>query len=232
MKHIYNLNGQVIARGKSYKDILQDETSTSVHPLHRKYFRRANLSKLDLMGVKIEASSDPYSLRHSDFMGADFSESDLRNAKFCGIDLRAANFTNCNLKGAHFRSCSLDGARFNGAKGAEMQITNCSIRRVKASGVDFYGAELALIGPGEKPGMPADGATFSKCKFEQVKFRGDWNNAAFFDCDLSNSEPGSYSSRGAVWGVSISYNSKIDGMLTANCGGDYYILPAGGRRYS
>ena len=227
MKYVRNLSRKVIARGRSVKDILQDETSIDIHPIHRKYFRRANLRKRDLEGVKIVAASDSWSPRRSDFIGASFSLTNLTNAEFCGLDLRGADFTNSILTGAQFRSCNLNGARFDGIKGKGLQISECSTKLIKATGADFSDAMLALPGTGEEPHMPADGALFQNCNFVRTKFRGDWTNSAFLSCNLASSEPGSHSSRGAVWGVAISLDSNVDEMITANCSGNSWSLPAG-----
>ena len=227
MRYIRNLSRRVIAKGVSVKDILQDETSIDVHPMDRKYFRRANLRKRDLEGVKIVAASDSWSPRRSDFMGADFSRANLTDAEFCGLDLRGANFTDSVLTGAQFRSCNLSGARLDGVIGRGLQISECSIKLVKASDANFSDAMLTLPGTGEEPHMPADGALFQNCNFVLTKFRGDWSNSTFLRCNLEYSEPGSHSSQGAVWGVAISLDSKVDEMLTANCSGNSWSLPAG-----
>ena len=227
MKYVRNLSRKVIAKGVSVKDILQDETSIDVHPMDRKYFRRANLRKRDLEGVKIVAASDPQSPRRSDFMGANFSRANLTKTEFCGLDLRGADFTDCALTGAQFRSCNLRGARFDGVMGRELQISECSIKLIKATNADFSGAKLVLPGTGEEPHMPADGALFQNCSFVRTEFRGDWTNSTFIRCNLKYSEPGSYSSQGAVWGVAISLDSDVDGMITANCSGNSWSIPIG-----
>ena len=227
MKYVRNLSRKVIARGISVKDILQDETSIDIHPMDRKYFRRANLRKRDLQGVKIVASEDSWSPRRSDFMGANFSRANLINAEFCGLDLRGADFTDSLLTAAKFRSCNLNGARFDGAIARGIHISECSIKLIKATDVDFSDAKLLLPGTGEDPHMPADGALFHNCDFVRTRFRGDWNNATFLSCNLAYSEPGSHSSQGAVWGVAISLDSKVNNMLTANCSGNSWSLPDG-----
>ena len=227
MKYVRNLSRKVIARGVSVKDILQDETSIDVHPIHRKYFRRANLRKRDLEGVKIVAASDSWSPRRSDFMGASFSRANLKNAEFCGLDLRGADFTDSVLTGAQFRSCNLNGVRFDEVMGKGLLISECSIKLIKATDADFSDALLTLPGTGEEPHMPADYALFQGCNFVRTKFRGDWTNSTFLRCNLKHSEPGSHSSQGAVWGVAISSDSEVDEMLTANCSGNSWSLPAG-----
>ena len=227
MKYVRNLSRKVIARGVSVKDILQNETSIDIHPINRKYFRRANLRKRDLEGVKIIAASDSWSPRRSDFMGASFTCANLTDAEFCGLDLRGVDFTDSVLINAQFRSCNLDGARFDGIMGRGLSISECSIKRIKANDADFSDAILTPPGTGEEPHMPADGALFQNCNFVRTKFRGDWTNSTFIRCNLKYSEPGSYSSQGAVWGVAISLDSRVDGMLTANCSGNSWSLPAG-----
>ena len=227
MRCIRNLSRKVIARGVSVKSILQNETSIDIHPIHRKYFRRANLRKRNLEGVKIVAASDSWSPRRSDFMGASFVRANLTNAEFCGIDLRGADFTDSVLTDAQFQSCNLNGARFDGVTGRGLLISECSIKLIKATDADFSDALLTLPGTGEEPRMPADGALLQNCDFSRTKFRGDWTNSTFIRCNLAHSEPGSHSSRGAVWGVAISLDSNIDDMLTANCSGNSWSLPAG-----
>ena len=237
MAYVYDLDGELLAqRTGSLANLLQAETSTKIRPLWRKSFRRANLHGLNLEGVKICASSDASSQRRSDFMGADFSGSDLKFAQFCGLDLRAADFSDCNLLGAAFILCDLDGAKFHrvamhehteNKTGYYPSIMRCTTRHMKATGADFTGAMFVLPEPRSDQHMPANMARFEDCEFDRVNFSGDWTNATFLNCDLSNSYPGSHIGRGARWDVAISHDSNIDGMLTKNCDRTHNIIPKG-----
>ena len=232
--HIKSLDTNTLASGPSIKSILEAETSTRITPQHRKSFRRADLEDLDLAGVKICASNDASSTRRSNFMGASFARSNLKNAQFSGLDLRAADFSDCDLRGAYFVMCDLDGACFDRVAmhehtedktGYYPSIVECTIRHMKATGADFTGAMFALPDPGDDQHFPANMARFEDCEFDRVNFSGDWTNALFLCCDLSNSSPGSYVGRGARWDVSICCRSCISGMLTKNCDREYHILP-------
>ena len=236
MAQVFSLYSALLAeREGSLADLLKAETSTRITPLRRKSFRHANLRGKDLEGARICASSDASSQRRSDFMGADFSNSNLKNAQFCGLDLRAADFSDCNLQGASFVMCDLDGSKFHrvamhehteNKTGYYPSVMNCTIRHMKAVGADFTGAMFILPGPGSQH-MSANMARFEDCEFDRVNFSGDWTNATFLKCDLSNSYPGSYVKGGARWDVAISHDSNIDGMLTKNCDRQHNIIPEG-----
>ena len=237
MTYVNNLDGSLLVQGAgSLVDLLEAETSTRIRPLQRKSFLRADLRNKNLEGVKICASSDASSQRRSNFMGANFSGSNLKNAQFCGLDLRAADFSDCNLLGAAFVLCDLDGAKFHrvamhehteNKTGYYPSIVRCTIRHMKATGADFTGAMFVLPDPRSDQHMPANMARFEDCEFDRVNFSGDWTNATFLNCDLSNSYPGTHSGRGARWDVAISHDSNIKDMLVKNCDRTYNIIPKG-----
>ena len=224
---IRNLDGDVIARGTDVKAILEAETSSRVHTLRRKSFKRADLRDFDLEGAKICASNDAHSSRRSDFMGADFSGSKLKAAQFVGLDLRAANFTGCDMRGVHFALCDMRGACLDNVDmsgytenktGHVSWISECILDRLRASDADFQEAQMSAIS--------ADGAVFRNCNFEYAGFKGNWNDATFFCCDLEDSCPGSYSQHGAEFGVHLSCDCNTTDMLLKNCSRVPMELPA------
>ena len=224
---IRNLDSDVIARGTDVKAILEAETSTRVHTLRRKSFKRADLRDFDLEGAKICASNDIHSSRRSDFMGADFSGSKLKAAQFVGLDLRAANFTGCDMRGVHFALCDMRGACLDNVDmsgytenktGHVSWISECILDRLRASDSDFQEAQMSA--------KSADGAVFRNCNFEYAGFKGKWNDATFFCCDLEDSYPGSYSQQGAEFGVHLSCDCNTADMLLKNCSRVPMELPA------
>ena len=227
MIEIQNLDGFLLASGGSVKFILEAETSARIHPMRRKAFKRANLRGLDLEGAKICASSDVNSSRRSDFMGSDFSGSNLRGAQFVGLDLRAANFTGCDMRGVSFVLCDMRGACLDGVDmsgytedktGYVSWISECVLDRLRASEADFQGAQMSA--------KSAANATFRDCNFEDAGFKGDWNDATFFSCNLEDTFPGSYSGRGAKFMVHLTPDCNTTDMLLMNCSGTPTTFPA------
>ena len=215
---IRNLDGDVIARGTDVKAVLEAETSSRVHTLRRKSFKRADLRNLNLEGARICASNDVHSSRRSDFMGSDFSGSKLKAAQFVGLDLRAANFTGCDMRGAHFALCDMRGACLDQVDmsgytedktGHVSWISECILDRIRASDADFQEAQMSA--------KSAAGAVFRDCNFEYAGFKGVWNDATFCCCDLEDAYPGSYSQQGAEFGVHLSYDCNTTDMLLKNC---------------
>ena len=225
---IRNLDGDVIARGTDVKAILKAETSSRVHPLRRKSFKRADLRNLDLEGARICASNDVYSSRRSDFMGSDFSGSTLKAAQFVGLDLRAVNFTGCDMRGVHFVLCDMRGACLDNVDmsgytedktGHVSWISECVLDRMRANDADFQEAQLSA--------KSAANATFRDCNFEDAGFRGDWNDATFYSCNLEDACPGSYTfGQGAKFMVHLSHDCNTTDMLLKNCSCTPTILPA------
>ena len=227
MAEIRNLDNNVIASGADVKAILKAETSARVHPMYRKSFKRADLGGLDLEGAEVCASSDVYSSRRSDFMGTDFSGSKLKGATFAGIDLRAANFTGCDMRGVSFILCDLRGACLDDVDmsgytedktGHVAWISECVLDRMRASGADFQEAQMSA--------KSAANATFRDCNFEDAGFKGDWNDATFFSCNLEDTFPGSYSGRGAKFMVHLTDDCITTDMLLLNCTGTPTTFPA------
>ena len=228
MAEIRNLDNNVIAFGADVMAILKAETSARVHPLRRKSFKRAALSRLDLEGAEVCASSDAYSSRRSDFMGTDFSGSKLKGATFAGLDLRAVNFTGCDMRGVSFILCDLRGACLDDVDmsgytedktGHVSWISECVLDRMRASGADFQEAQMSA--------KSAANATFRDCNFEDAGFKGDWNDATFFSCNLEDTFPGSYSGPGAKFMVHLTDDCITTDMLLLNCTGTPTTFPAG-----
>ena len=226
MTEIKNLDGLHLASGSSVKSILASETSARVHPMYRKSFKRADLRNFDLEGAKICASNDVYSSRRSDFMGSDFSGATLKGAQFVGLDLRAANFTGCDMRGVTFALCDLRGACLDGVDmsgytedktGHVSWISECVLDRLRASEADFQGAQMSA--------KSAANAIFRDCNFEDAGFKGDWNDATFYSCNLEDTFPGSYSGRGAKFMVHLTPDCNTTDMLLMNCSGTPTTLP-------
>ena len=224
---IRNLDGDVIARGADAKAILKAETSSRVHVLRRKSFKRADLRGLDLEGAEICASNDVHSTRRSDFMGADFSGSKLKGAQFVGLDLRAATFTGCDMRGVAFALCDMRGACLDDVDmsgytedktGHTSWISECALDRLQASGSDFQEAQMSA--------KSAAGAIFRDCNFEDAGFKGDWNDATFCCCNLEDTSPGNYSGPGARFMVHLTADCNTTDMLLHNCSGGPTTLPA------
>ena len=225
---IRNLDGDVIARGTDVKAVLEAETSSRVHILRRKSFKRADLRNLDLEGAKICASNDVHSSRRSDFMGSDFSGSNLKAAQFVGLDLRAVNFTGCDMRGVHFVLCDMRGACLDQVDmsgytedktGHVSWISECVLDRMRASEADFQEAQMSA--------KSAAGAVFRDCNFVYAGFKGVWNDATFYSCDLEDTHPGSYSQQGAEFMVHLSPDCNTTDMLLKNCSGVPTQLPEG-----
>ena len=225
--NIENLDGQVIVTGKNIKEMLKAETSARVHVLRRKSFKRADLRNLDLEDARICASSDIHSSRRSDFMGSDFSGSELKGAQFVGLDLRATNFTGCDMRGVTFALCDMRGACLDDVDmsgytenktGHVSWISECIIDRLRASEADFQEAQMSA--------KSASGAVFRDCNFEDAGFKGKWNDATFYSCNLEDTYPGSYSQQGAEFGVHLSPDCNTTDMLLKNCSRVPSTLPA------
>ena len=230
MTKIKSLAGQVLATGASVKEILKAHVATTIRGPQRTSFRNADLRMQDLQGAEITASNNPRSQRRSDFMGASFAGSNLMGAKFSGLDLRAADFSDCDLRGAVFVTCDLDGACFDRVSmhahtddercGHRPYIAGCTIRHMHARDADFTGMTFIILDRDfSVPYMekPAFHAHFHDCEFDRVNFAGDWTDATFIRCDLSNSYPGARYEAGAVFEVHISHDSNITEMCTHNC---------------
>ena len=225
---IRNLDGDVIAQGADIKTILAAETSRRVRPMYRKSFKRADLRGLNLEGAKICASSDVHSSRRSDFMGSDFSGAKLKGAHFVGLDLRAVNFTGCDMRGVSIALCDMRGACLDqvdlsgyteNKTGHVSWISECVLDRMRASGSDFQGAQMSA--------KSAANATFRDCNFEDAGFKGNWNDATFYCCNLEDTFPGSYSGPGAKFMVHLSCDCNTKDMLLKNCSGTPTTLPEG-----
>ena len=225
---IRNLDGSSIASGVDVKSILATETSSRVHSLYRKSFKRADLQDLDLENAKICASSDVHSSRRSDFMGSDFSSSKLKGAQFVGLDLRAVNFTDCDMRGVSFVLCDMRGACLDGVDmsgytenktGYTSWISECVLDRMRASDADFQGAQMSA--------KSAANAVFRDCNFEDAGFKGNWNDATFYCCNLEDTFPGSYSGQGAEFGIHLSCDCNTKDMLLKNCACVPMNLPEG-----
>ena len=226
MTDIRNLDDFLLASGGSVKSVLEAETSVRVHPMYRKSFKRADLRNRDLEGAKICASNDVNSSRRSDFMGSDFSGANLKGAQFVGLDLRAVNFTGCDMRGVSFALCDLRGACLDGVDmsgytedktGHVSWISECVLDRLRASEADFQGAQMSA--------KSAANATFRDCNFEDAGFKGDWNDATFYSCNLEDTFPGSYSGRGAKFMVHLTSDCNTTDMLLMNCSGTPTTLP-------
>ena len=226
MASILNLDGLSLAFGDSVRSILEAETSARVHLMYRKAFKRADLRNSNLEDAKICASSDVNSSRRSDFMGSDFSGSILRGAQFVGLDLRAANFTGCDMRGVSFVLCDMRGACLDGVDmsgytkdktGYVSWISECVLDRLRASEADFQGAQMSA--------KSAANAIFRDCNFEDAGFKGDWNDATFYSCNLEDTFPGSYSGRGAKFMVHLTPDCNTTDMLLLNCSGTPTTLP-------
>ena len=225
---IRNLDNDVIARGTDAKAILKAETSARVHVLRRKSFKRADLRNLDLEDARICASNDIHSSRRSDFMGSDFSGSKLKGAQFVGLDLRAANFTGCDMRGVMIAMCDMRGACLDDVDmsgytenkiGHVSWISECVLDRMRASESDFQEAQMSA--------KSASGAVFRDCDFEDAGFKGKWNDATFYSCNLEDTYPGSYSQQGAQFGVHLSPDCNTKDMLLKNCSQVPSTLPEG-----
>ena len=219
---IRNLDGDILATGSSMESILKAETSSRVHPLNRKSFKRADLRSRVLEGAVICASNNRKSARRSDFMGADFSGSKLKGAQFSGLDLRGADFNNCDLRDTSFVLCDLTGVCFDDVDasgftdehktGRTTWFMDCILDQVRATGADFQEAHIGAIS--------AARAMFRDCIFEDTGFNGDWDGATFIKCNLEDSNPGSYvdTVAGARFGVGfLNCNTKdilLDGCPT------------------
>ena len=226
---IRNLDGDLIVQGKSgesVKDILKAETSTRVHTLRRKSFKRADLRNQDLESAKICASNDVNSSRRSDFMGSDFANAKLKDAEFVGLDLRAANFTGCDMRGVRFILCDMRGVCLDDVDmsgytedrtGHTSWISECVLDRAHASGSDFQEANMSL--------KSAAGAVFRNCDFEDAGFKGDWDDATFYCCNMEDTYPGSYGVQGARFGVHLSPDCNTTDMLLMNCSSRPMTLP-------
>ena len=227
MTEIINLDGFLLATGNTVKSILEAETSARVHPMYRKSFKRADLRNCGLEGAKVCASSDVRSSRRSDFMGSDFSGANLKGTQFVGLDLRAANFTGCDMRGVSFALCDMRGACLDGVDmsgytkdktGYVSWISECVLDRLRASEADFQGAQMTA--------KSAANAIFRDCNFEDAGFKGDWNDATFYSCNLEDTFPGSYSGRGAKFMVHLTPDCNTTDMLLLNCSGVPTTLPA------
>ena len=225
---ISNLDGDVIARGTNVKAILEAETSARVHLMRRKSFKRTDLRNLDLEGVKICASSDVNSSRRSDFMGSDFSGSKLKGAQFVGLDLRAVNFTGCDMRGVTIVLCDMRGACLDDVDmsgytedktGHVSWVSECVLDRMRATNADFQEAQMSA--------KSAANATFRDCNFEDAGFKGNWNDATFYSCNLEDTFPGSYSGPGAEFMVHLSSDCNTTDMLLMNCSCTPTTLPEG-----
>ena len=219
MEIIKNLDSGMIAEGENAKAILEAETSPRVHTLRRKSFKRANLRNLDLEGAKICASNNVKSSRRSDFMGADFSGSKLKGAQLVGLDLRAANFTGCDMRGVALVLCDMRGACLDDVDmsgytedktGHVTWISECVLDRLRASDADFQEAQMTA--------KSAEGAIFRGCNFEDAGFRGVWNDATFYCCNLEDSHPGCHDAgQGAAFGVHLSSDCNTTDMFLEEC---------------
>ena len=217
---IRNLDGDILAYGSSVASILKAETSSRVHPLNRKSFKRADLRDLVLEGAVICASNNRKSARRSDFMGADFSGSKLKGAQFSGLDLRGADFTGCDLRDTSFVVCDLTGVCFDDVDASEFTdehktghttwFMDCIFDQVRATGADFQEAHLGAIS--------ATRAVFKDCIFEDAGFNGDWDGATFIKCNLEDSNPGTYAASvpGARFGVNL-LNCNTKDILLKGC---------------
>ena len=216
---IRNLDSEVIAEGADAKTILEAETSPRVHTLRRKSFKRANLRNLNLEGAKICASSDVKSSRRSDFMGADFAGAKLKGAQLVGLDLRAANFTGCDMRGVTFVLCDMRGACLDDVDmsgytedktGHVSWISECVLDRLRASDADFQEAQMNA--------KSAEGAVFHDCNFEDAGFKGVWDDATFYSCNLEDTYPGSHGGgQGAAFGVHLSSDCNTTDMFLERC---------------
>ena len=225
---IRNLDNEVIAEGADAKAILEAETSPRVHTLRRKSFKRANLQNLDLEGACICASNNVKSSRRSDFMGADFSGAKLKGAQLVGLDLRAANFTGCDMRGVMFALCDMRGACLDGVDmsgytenktGHTSWVSECVLDRLRASDADFQEAQMTA--------KSAEGAIFRDCNFEDAGFKGVWNDATFYSCNLEDTYPGSHGGgKGAAFGVHLSSDCNITDMFLEKCSRVPNTLPA------
>ena len=224
---IRNLNGDVIAEGTDAKAILEAETSTRVRALDRKSFKQANLRDLNLEGAKICASNNAKSSRRSDFMGADFAGAKLKGAQLVGLDLRAANFTGCDMRGVAIALCDMRGACLDDVDmsgytedktGHVSWVSECVLDRLRASDADFQEAQLTA--------KSADGAIFRDCNFEDAGFKGTWNDATFYSCNLEDTYPGSHGGGfGAAFDVYLSSDCNTTDMFLEKCSGRPAILP-------
>ena len=225
---IRNLNGDILATGTDAKAILEAETSARVHTLRRKSFKQADLRGLDLEGAKICASSDVKSSRRSDFMGADFSGAKLKDAQLVGLDLRAANFTGCDMRGVAIVLCDMRGACLDDVDmsgytedktGHVSWISECVLDRIRASDSDFQEAQMSA--------KSAEGAIFRDCNFEDAGFKGVWDNATFYSCNLEDTYPGSHAGgQGAAFGVHLSSDCNTTDMFLERCSQVPDTLPA------
>ena len=216
---IRNLDSEVIAEGADAKTLLEAETSPRVHTLRRKSFKRANLRGLDLEGAKICASNDVKSSRRSDFMGADFAGAKLKGAQLVGLDLRAANFTGCDMRGVTIALCDMRGACLDDVDmsgytedktGHVSWISECVLDRLRASDADFQEAQMMALSAG--------GAVFRDCNFEDAGFKGVWNDATFYSCNLEDTYPGSHGGgQGAAFGVFLSSDCNTTDMFLEKC---------------
>ena len=216
---IRNLNGDMIAQGANVKAILEAETSSRVRVMERKSFKQADLRGLDLEGAKICASSDVKSSRRSDFMGADFSGAKLKDAQLVGLDLRAANFTGCDMRGVMLALCDMRGACLDDVDmsgytedktGHTSWISECVLDRLRASDADFQEAQMTA--------KSAEGAIFRDCNFEDAGFKGVWNDATFYSCNLEDTYPGSHGPGiGAAFGVHLSPDCNTTDMFLEKC---------------
>ena len=216
---IRNLDSEVIVEGVSVKAILEAETSPRVHTLRRKSFKRANLRNLNLEGAKICASSDVKSSRRSDFMGADFAGAKLKGAQLVGLDLRAANFTGCDMRGVMIALCDMRGACLDDVDmsgytedktGHTSWVSECVLDRLRASDADFQEAQMTA--------KSAVGAVFRDCNFEDAGFKGVWNGATFYSCNLEDTYPGSHGAgQGAAFGVHLSPDCNTTDMFLEKC---------------
>ena len=226
---IRNLDGDVIARGDDAKSILKAETSSRIRALQRKSFKRADLRGMDLTDAKICASGDVNSSRRSDFMGADFSGAKLKGAELSGLDLRAANFTGCDMRGVAISLCDMRGACLNEVDmsgytedktGHVSYIMECVLDRVRANDADFQEAQMSA--------KSADGAVFRDSNFEDAGFKGVWNNATFYSCNLEDTYPGKHDGgqgMGASFGVHLSKDCNTIDMFLKNCPALPSVLP-------
>ena len=225
---IRNLDGDILATGSSAASILKAETSSRVHPLNRKSFKRVDLRGRNLEGAVICASNNRKSARRSDFMGADFSRSKLKGAQFSGLDLRGANFTDCDLRDVSFVVCDLTGACFDDVDasaftdehktGRSTWFMDCILDQVRAVGADFQEAHIGAIS--------AARAVFRDCIFEDAGFNGDWDGATFLNCNLEDSNPGTYvqGGEGARFGVNL-LGCNTEDILLKGCPTKPTILP-------
>ena len=98
-------------------------------------------------------------------------------------------------------------------------ISECVLDRMRASEADFQEAQMSA--------KSAANAVFRDCNFEDAGFKGDWNDATFYSCNLEDTFPGSYSGPGAKFMVHLTDDCITTDMLLKNCTGTPTTFPAG-----